>query len=218
MRVDKGAALIHRADAVRVAVGGQAEVAHPRADGAGQRAQVLRDRLGMHAAKAGIHLPAHLGDLAAGPLQEGFDHAAPRAVHRIDHEALRVVGDDVRVDQRPQVVEVGGQRVELLDQSHLARLVEIHQVGAARAFLVVVDVDFHAPALLGQGGAAVGGFQLDAVVARRIMRGGDHHARDRVEVLHREGNGRCRRIRLGEQDGESVGSQDAGHILGIAVG
>ena len=179
VRVDEVAALVHGADAVRVAVGRHAEVAHARADGGGQRAEILGDRLGMDAAEAGIHLAADLGHLAARSLQKGFDHAAARSVHGIHDKALRVFGDDIRIDQRAQMIEVRRQRVELLDQAGLACLLIIHQVGTARLLLVIGDVDLDPPALLREGRAAKRRLELDAVVARGIMRCGDHHAGDR---------------------------------------
>lgn len=81
------------------------------------------------------------------PLQEGFDDATSRAIHCIYDKALRVVGDDIGIDQRPQVVEICGQRVELLDQACIARFSEIHEVGSACLFFIVGNIYFHATTL-----------------------------------------------------------------------
>ena len=218
MRVDERPALVHGADAVGVAVCDHAEVAHPRADGGGQGVEILGDRLGVDTAEAGVHLAADLGDLTARPLQKRLDHAASRAVHGIHDEALGIVRDDVGVDQFAQVVEIGRQGIEFLDKVRLAGDLKIHGIGTACLQLVVVDIDFHAAALFGQGRAAERALELDAVVARRVVRGGDHHAGDGALVLDRVGNGRRGCIRVGEQDCEAVPGQHAGHFTGIAVG
>ena len=218
MRIDEVAALVHGADAVRVAVGHHAEVAHPRADGGGQRAEIPGDRLRVDAAEAGIHLAADLGHLAARSLQKGFDHAAARSVHGIHDKALRVFGDHIRIDQRAQMIEVRRQRVELLDQVGFACLLIIHEIGTARLLLVIGDVDLDAPALLGEGRTTERPLELDAVVARGIMGGGDHHARDRAIIFYRVRDGGGRRIRVGKQDGETVRGQDARHFHGITIG
>src|ERR687888_2686250 len=99
MRIDEGATFIHRADAVRVAIRHHAEVAHPGTDGRSQCPKVFRDWFRMHAPETGIHLPADFCNLTARALQEGLDYAAPRAIHRIHHKTLWIVGDDVGVDQ-----------------------------------------------------------------------------------------------------------------------
>ena len=68
MRVDEIPALVHRADAVGVAVGRQAKITQAAAHGALQGHQVAGDRLGMHAAKTRVHLGADFLHLAAGAL------------------------------------------------------------------------------------------------------------------------------------------------------
>ncbi len=110
------------------------------------------------------------------------------------------------------------QGIELHDQPQFARLVEIHQVRAARLLLVIVDVDLHAAALLGQRRPAERALQLDSVVARRVVRGGNHHAADRTEILDRVRNGGRGRIGLGQVDDKSVGRQDARDLAREAIG
>ena len=136
--VHKIAAPIHSASAVSIPIRGQAQVAHAGAHGAGQRPQVTGDWLRMHAAKARVHLAADLNHLTAGALQDALDHAAPRAEHRVDHHALRVIGNGVEVDQLAQMLIISQQRVEALDQAQLARLVKVHQVRPAGALFIVI--------------------------------------------------------------------------------
>ncbi len=218
VRVYEVAAFVHRADAVRVAVGDDAEVAHPRTDSGCQRAEVFGNRLRMHTAKAGVHLAADFGNFTAGPLQKGFDDAAPRTVHCVHHEALGVVGDDVGVDERPQMVEVGGQGIELLNQPGFTRFLKIHQVGTACLLFVVVDIYFHAAALFRQSRPAECPLEFDAVIARRVVRGGNHHARNGFVMFDGVGDGGRGRIGLRQHDGETVGGEDARHFPGVTVG
>jgi hypothetical protein len=140
----ESAAFIHGADAIGIAVGGEPEIADAGADSRSQGAEVLGKRLGMDAAETRIHFRAHLRDVTARALEEGLDDTAPRAVHRVDDEALRIFGDQVRVDESSQMIKVRRQRVELLDAVGLPGLIEIHQIRAARPLFIVADVDLGA--------------------------------------------------------------------------
>ncbi len=217
VRVNEYAAFVHGADAVRVAVRGQAQAAFAHADGAGKRAQVLANRFRMHAAKTGIHLVADLVDLAAGAFQQPADHAASRAVHGIHHDVLRILGDPIKVDQFAQVRVIFGNGVEARDQAFLARDVVIDQVGAAALGLVVVQVNFHLAAQFRQRRTAVSGFQLDAVVARRVVRSGDHDTADGVQVLDGVRHHRGGRVGLAQQYFKTVGGQHTRGFARVAV-
>ena len=70
MRINEHAALIHRADTVRVAICDEAKISHPRTDRARQRTQILGNRFRVDAAKTGVHLAAYFRDLTACPLQK----------------------------------------------------------------------------------------------------------------------------------------------------
>ena len=142
----------------------------------------------------------------------------PAPYIEFDDKALRVLGDQVGVDQRAQVIEVGGQGIEFLDEIGVAGLLIVHQVRAAGAALVVADVDLDTVTLLGQGRAAEGGLELHAVVAGGIVGGRDHHAGDGAIVVHRKRNGRRRRIGLGQQDRESIGGQHTRHLSRKTIG
>jgi len=186
VRINKVAPPIHGTNAVGIAVGSQAQMAHARAHRPCQRPQVASNWLRMHPTKTRVHLAADLRYLAAGALQDALDHAAPRAEHRIHHHLLGIVGDSVEVDQLAHMVVISRQRVEALDQAQLARLVKIHQVWPASALLVIGQVHFHPPALLRQGRATVSRLELDAIVTRRIVRRRDHHPADGPQVAHAE--------------------------------
>ena len=116
------------------------------------------------------------------------------------------------------MLEIGRQGVEFLDQASFPCHVEIHQVRAAGAFLIIIKIDFHPVALFVQGRPAIGRLELDAVIARGIMRCGDHHAGDGMQVLYRIGDDGRRGVRLRQVDDKAVGSQDARHISGVPVG
>ena len=82
-------------------------------------------------------------DLTAGAFQHAADHAAPRAVHRIHHDVLRILRDHVEIDQLAQMGMVLGDGIEARDQAFLARHIVIDQVGAASLGFVIVQVNFH---------------------------------------------------------------------------
>ena len=146
--IDEVAALVHGSNAVSVAVGRQPQVSHPGADRAGQRTQVSGDRFGVHAAESRVHLPADFPYLATGAFQDALDHTTPGAVHRIDHHALRVIGDGIEIDHGSQMVVICWQRVEALQQPIPAGLFVIHQVRAAAALLIIIQVNLNPAALL----------------------------------------------------------------------
>ena len=105
-----------------------------------------------------------------------------------------------------------------MDEAFVARHVEIHQVRAARPFFIIVEINFHPVALFVQGRSAIGRLELDAVVARGIMGGGDHHPGDGIEIFYGIGDGRRGRVGLRQVDDKAIGSQDACHIPGVPVG
>ena len=142
----------------------------------------------------------------------------PAPCIEIDHHALRVFGDRVKVDQRAQVLVVSRDRVEAHNLPGIARLLVIHQVRAAALFFIIVQVHFHVAALFGQGRPAVGGLELHPIVARGIVRGRDHDPGGGVEVAHRIRNDRCRSVGVGQIDGVAVGRQHTGYFQGVAVG
>ena len=180
VRVDKHAAFIHRADPVGIAIRRQADRALAHADRAGQRAEILGNRFRVHTAKTRIHLIADFMHFAAGAFQNAADHAAPCAIHGIDHYVLRIFGDDIEIDQFAQMLIIIWYRVEACDQPFFAGDVIIDQVGAAPLGFIIIQVHFHLSAQFRQRRTAVGGFQFDPVIARRVVGGGDHDAADRV--------------------------------------
>ena len=77
-------------------------------------------------------------------------------------------------------------------------MVVIHQVRAARLFFVIVDINFHPAALLGQRGTAISRLEFHTVITWRIMRGGDHHPACGFVIFHSIRNGRGGRISMGQ--------------------
>ncbi len=80
-----------------------------------------------------------------------------------------------------------------------------------------VEQHFHAPGVFGQRAAAIGRFELDAVVARRIVAGGDHHAADRAFVFHGKRDHRRRRIGVSQMHDQVVAGQHARHFHRVAI-
>jgi len=114
------------------------------------------------------------------------------------------------------VVRQGG--VEALNQSRSTRQVKIHQVGTARLGFIVIQIDFHAAALLRECRTAIGSLELDAVVARSIMRCSNHDTGNGVHIFDCMRNCRGGSIRLRQIHGKSIGSQHPCDFLGVPVG
>ena len=71
-----------------------------------------------------------------------------------------------------------------LDQSCFARLFEIHQVGTARLLLRYRSDKLPPGGIVRAERSRLSGFEFDAVIARRIVRSGDHHPADGVQISH----------------------------------
>jgi len=116
------------------------------------------------------------------------------------------------------MLEIFRKRIEFLDEAPFAGYVKIHQVRAARPFFIIIQINFHPVALFVEGRATIGCLELDTVVARGVMGGGDHHACDGMQVFHCIRDGGGGRVGLSQVDDEAIGSQDTRHISGVAVG
>ena len=68
------------------------------------------------------------------------------------------------------------------------------------------------------GAAAKGRLQLDAVIARWIVAGRDHHAAHGAQIWNGIRNHRCRSIGFGKSDAEALGRQHLAHRDGVPVG
>jgi hypothetical protein len=134
VRVDELPGDIHRADAVGVAVGRQAEVIFAAAHRLDQRLQVTGNWFGVDAVEAGVHLAAQFVHLAARLAQQPRQVEPARAVHRIDRHGEIGGGDGVEIDQRAHMRLVGGEGVEAGDPP-LRQRVLVLQPRAARRWL-----------------------------------------------------------------------------------
>ena len=131
MRIHKITALIHGANAISISICDQTEIAHSGTNGTRQRFKIPGNRLRMYSAKTRVHFTADFLNLATGTLQNAADDTSPGTIHRVDHKALRVLGNQIKIDQFAQMIVVGRDWIELADQVKFASLFEIHNIGAA---------------------------------------------------------------------------------------
>ncbi len=99
VRVDERAALVHRADPVGVAIGHQAEVRPSRLTAPASAPRYRAIGSGCTLPNPGFISPRISATSQPVPCKMDLITPRPDAVHRIDHETLRVIGDDVYVDQ-----------------------------------------------------------------------------------------------------------------------
>jgi hypothetical protein len=127
------------------------------------------NRLGVDAAKAWVHLAADFEHLAARSLEDPLDLATSGAEHRIDNHPGWVIGDQVEVDELPQMVIVSGRWIESIDPTLGPRLLIIHGVRPSSAALIVIEIDLNAAALLGERRAGIGRALSDAQVGAYVL-------------------------------------------------
>ncbi len=218
MRIYEVAVAVHRAHAIGVAVGGDAYVGVHRIDRRRHHVQVFADRFRVNAAEAGVHFAANLVHLAARARQNGADRRAPGAIHGIGDDGQLALRNLVNVHQRFQVFIVGVGGVEATDQPFLDGPFVVHQVGAAPFALCQFQETLDLGALFRQRRAAVGRLQLEAIVARRVVRGGDHHARYRFLVHDVVADGGGRGVGARQPGDDAVGGQHPRRLDGETVG
>ncbi len=184
------AVLVDQAEAVGVAVERQADQRLVLLDRLGQRSQVMLDGLRVHAAEQGIVRAADLDQVLGR--QEVRHQAGARAVHVVDDDGALELG---------------------LDLAHVHAAFEIAEVGVPEGFGLnlgrarrrgAVDPAFDALGHVVERRAPVD-LDLDAVVRRRIVARGDHHARAAEltrHVAHRRGR-------------EALGHQSRVQVVGL---
>jgi hypothetical protein len=111
MGINKIPRVVHRADAVRVAVVRQSDIRMMITHRRGQRAQIFFNRFGMNAAKPRIHFPANFQHLTARRRENRAQVAASRAVHRVHYHAPLFFADGLHIRERLDVFEI--QRKEI---------------------------------------------------------------------------------------------------------
>ena len=88
-----------------------------------------------------------------------------------------------------------------IEPRNLPRRQRGFQIGhVERQRATLFEQRFDAPGIFGQGAAAAGAFRLDAVIARRIVAGRDHHAACRLFVFYRKRHDRRGRIGAAQID------------------
>src|SRR5690606_33344760 len=165
--VDDGAGVGHHADAVAVAVEGQAEVGVFRFHPGDQVDQIFRlARVRVVVGEGAIHFAEQRDDAAAQGLDQLRGDDAGGAVAAIDHHAQRLGQGDVVAD----VGEVALQNIDLLHAADAAGQVVVVQAGLEREDLFI-----------GQGVA--GDDDLETVVIRWIVAAGEHHRRAALKYV-----------------------------------
>src|SRR5580693_7444252 len=116
MGIDEGAVAIDRADAVAVTVGGESDIVFAGEDGFAERIDVRLDGFGMRAAEKRV---ARAADFVAGDtvaFENFWEDAGGRAVHGVGDVTKFGFAEAIPVDKLFDGFDVGGARVELLDE------------------------------------------------------------------------------------------------------
>lgn len=114
-----------------------------------------------------VQFEVHGDDVERKSLEDGGDGVAAHAVARVDHDLQRA--DGRQVDQGPQVGRVVGEGVAVRDGAGRGDRVRYALFGP----LLDQGADLGEPAVLPDRCGARPA-QLDAVVLRRVVRGGEH--------------------------------------------
>src|SRR4030043_384667 len=99
MRINEVSPSVHGSNAICITIGYQSQVTHAHAYSAGKCSQIAADRLRVHSTEAGVKLSPDLLYLTPRPLQDAFDHPSTGAIHRINHQTLGELCDEIKVDQ-----------------------------------------------------------------------------------------------------------------------
>src|SRR5579872_1621518 len=168
MWIDEAAVAIDRANAVAVAVGGEANVVFAAQHGLPQRIDVRLDRLRMRAAKKRIARPSDFVARNAVAFENLGQNAGGGAVHRVGDVAEFRFSQAIPIDKLFDGFDVRRAGIERLNEIFLRwqRRNAVRNNTAKLRFDLCHD--------RWQRAAAVAGFVLDAVPARWIVAGGDH--------------------------------------------
>ena len=214
--VDEAALFVDDANPIRVTVVRDAEVEaaglHPRH----RLRHVVRDRLGVHAAEAGVAFGVDLLDGGLATVEERPDIALAGAVHRLVQDAQAGGFDGIEVDEPIQLGRIGGLRVEDLDQALPLGVVESHLTNPAAA-LDPLNLFLEPVGDLGGGRAGVLRFVFQATEVVGVVAGRDDQATTRLPVEDRIGGDLGRRRGIDDQDFDPVGRQHLGDLAGEEV-
>src|SRR5262245_3082561 len=181
--VDDVALLVHDHDAVSIAVEGDADIGAHLVDLADQ--VVRRGRTAIPVDVEAVGFDANPDDFGAEFPQRLGRHFVGCPIGAIDHRPDTVEADVLR--QRP-LGEFDVALARAVDAGGAADLLRLGEQVGAVAFHQDLD---RLLVLVGEL-VAVGTEQLDAVVAVRVVRGGDHHAKIGTQRPGQHGDGRRR--------------------------
>ena len=170
-RRDRLTALVHDEAAVGVAVEGETQVRALGDDAGLEVHDVGRvERVGLVVGEGAVELEVHRDQVEGQAVEHGGHGVPAHAVARVDHDLQGADGGEV--DQGQEMGRVVGQRVALDDRARLR--------GRGRRALPRPLLDQRAD--LGEAGVLADrrralAAHLDAVVLGRVVRGGEHGAR-----------------------------------------
>ena len=207
VRVHEPPLLVHHPDAVGVTVEGESDVAAALGDDAREVVEVALDGLRRLPVHAGVVLVVHLDHVVAA--EEVGDGALPRAVHRVAADLQPGAADALDVEVVAEHVAIRLAEVDRLDQPvGFERVVGFQLEAVVEPVELLLDLGD----LLGEGRAAEGGFDLEAVVARRVVARRDHDAGVVAVGLRGPAHARRRDERVGELDADAGGGEHAGDM------
>ncbi len=207
VRRHEAVAVVDDAEAVGVAVGGEAEVEAVVGDELAQLAEVLLAALRRESAEVGVAVVVDDAHLDAGLQKEIVEVVARGAVERVDGDAQSALPERFDVDLLAQLVEVTVLRVDRLDQLRL--LVDVDLLVA-----VLKGLDFALDGVrdLGERGRAVRGRELQAVVLGRVVRRREVDRPHRLAAHGLERDARCRHVARAKERLDAVEGQDPGRF------
>jgi hypothetical protein len=200
MGIDEGAVAIDGADAVAVAVSGEADVVFAGEDGFAERIDVRLDGFGVGAAEKRI---ARAADFVAGDavaLENFGEDAGGGAMHGVGDITKFRFAETIPIDEFFDGFDVRGARVEFLD--------EIFLRGQRRDafFDDAGEFGFDLRDDRGECAAAVAGFVLDAVPAGGIVAGSDDEAAGGFALADEQRDRGSGAGLVGEPDGSAGGA------------
>ncbi len=186
------AGAVDGADAVGIAVHGDADEGAGAEDGIAEGCEVAVDGLRVvHAGEGGIDLAADLGEGGGAAGEEGGEVAGAGAVHGVDGDVAADGAEGVEVDEAGDVGHVLGRGVNVGDEAGVPGRLEREAADLA-GLLHALDLGLDLGEDLGVRATAGGAAVLEAVPLGGVVAGGDHDAAGGTvvdEVIADDGRG-----------------------------
>ena len=205
---DIPALFVDDAQAVRVAVGGDAQVRVMIRHGALQVAQRVRIGRGQMAAEERVVAVVDHVHVTARGEEDRHQAREADAVHRVEHHARPARADGVHVDLLHDGIQVRVARVDELHAACIKRLLERHRGNVLLSQRVRLPGNRRRH-ILGRVAAAAGE-ELDAVVDGRVMAGRHGRAVGQAHVLDGEHDLRGRRGEVDKVQPHALRRHDLG--------